>query len=86
MNRTTASRYHLCFILSALFLVGCATVEPEVKYITVKGPTPPVIETPLKPDIPTTAGNDEKVKAIMEYILELRARLDQAINALETYR
>jgi uncharacterized lipoprotein YajG len=69
--------------LLILLLAGCAT-QPEIR--VVKPPVPPVIVVPDKPVIPKDAAQSDKLKAIAEYVLELRTRLEQAIEALNVYR
>jgi hypothetical protein len=68
------------------FLVSCAAPEPRVEYRVVKAPEPPVIVVPAKPVISLTAPPNEKARALLDYIIELRAALDSALIALDAYR
>jgi len=74
------------FLSSVVFalLVGCSTPPPQVR--VVAPPPPPVIEMPARPLLPETATVEMKVRAIADYVLLLRARLEEAIIALEVYR
>jgi hypothetical protein len=66
-------------------MASCATAPPaEVRII--KPPVPPVIELPEKPTFPKDAATDQKLRALVSYVLELRARLEQALSALDVYR
>jgi hypothetical protein len=70
-------------VLILALLAGCATA-PEVRI--EKPPVPPVIEVPEKPIFPKDAPVDAKLRSLVDYILVLRARLDDAVRALDVYR
>lgn len=72
------------YLLVCLLVTGCATCTPEVR--VVKGPIPPVIVVPDRPQVPPSTSQSDKLKAVAEYVVELRTRLEQALSALDAYR
>jgi predicted component of type VI protein secretion system len=70
------------YLVLLTLLCGCATTPP-IEYRVTKGPTPPVIEVPVLREATT---NQDKAQSLAEYIANLKAKLAEAIAALEVYR
>ncbi len=70
-------------LLITLLTASCATV-PEVR--VVRPVEPPVIEAPVRPNIPAGSEPREVLRAAAIYINELEATLRQALAALNIYR